>query len=52
MFASMAYYARDYIMGKLNTATPLKDSDYKEWSDANFIKLFNDMKTDADLYGL
>lgn len=52
MFAGMAYYARDCILGKLSTATPLKDSDGKEWSDAAFVQLFKDMATDADMYGL
>jgi len=39
MFAGMAHYARDLIMGKLNVAAPLKDSDGKEFTDADFVTL-------------
>lgn len=52
MFAAMAWYARDCIMGKMDTKTALKDTEGKEWNDAEFIKLFENMVTDNDMFSM
>ena len=49
LFAGMGFYARDSIMGTLNTAHSLKDTEGKEWSDSDFVELYKKCTTTADM---
>jgi trimethylamine monooxygenase len=48
----MAWYARDLIMGKLSTKNAMKDTEGKEWSDADFNKFFENMVTVNEMFRL
>jgi len=44
MFAAMAWYVRDLVMGRCDRAHPLKDSRGSEWFDADFSYMFEKLK--------
>jgi hypothetical protein len=52
MFAAMAWYVRDLVMGRCDRAHPLKDSRGSEWFDADFSYMFDKIKSDEDAFQL
>lgn len=52
MFAAKSWWVRDVIMGRIDRNAPLKDSAGKEWTDSDFVSLFDNLTTDRSCYEL
>jgi len=52
MFAAKAWFVRDIILGRLNRTMPLRDTEGREWTHADFVNLLTKASKDRHRYEL